>query len=311
MTAVANRGGIYLKLVLVAFIWGGTFIAGKVAMAEMSAPVAALWRYIIATATLLVVLVAVERRMPRMATAQWVSVVLLGVTGVAAYNLCFMFGIQKVTAARGSLIIALNPAATLLGGALFLHEPLNRYRVIGIVVALLGVAVELSGGNPLMLFSGQLGIGEAAIFGCVLSWAAYTLIGKRLLGEGLSPIATTTYAALVGTAMLVAVSAAAGDLGVPRVSPKAWLSLAFMGVLGTAVAFVWFYDGVRAIGPARTAVFINLVPVVAITLGVVLLGETLHWSMLAGGALVVAGVFIINRAPAPTLPAPHAPSHAV
>jgi drug/metabolite transporter (DMT)-like permease len=311
MTAVAGRGGIYIKLVLVACIWGGTFIAGKVAMAEMSAPVAALWRYIIATATLLVVLFAVERSMPRLTSAQWVSVVVLGVTGVAAYNLCFMFGIQKVSAARGALIIALAPAATLLGGAMFLHEPLNRYRVLGIIVALLGVTVELSGGNPLMLFSAHLGIGEAAIFGCVLSWAAYTLIGKRMLGEGLSPLATTAYAALVGTAMLVAVSIVAGDLGVPRVSPKAWASLAFMGVLGTAVAFVWFYDGVRAIGPARTAVFINLVPVVAITLGVLLLGEALHGSMLAGGALVVTGVFIINRAPAAAVPAPHAPSHAV
>lgn len=309
MTAVAGHGG-YLKLALVACIWGATFIAGKVAMAEMNAPVAALWRYIIATATLLVVLFVVERRMPRLTSAQWVSVVLLGATGVAAYNLCFMFGIQKVTAARGSLIIALAPAATLLGGALFLHEPLNRYRVIGIGVALLGVAVELSGGNPLLLFAGQLGIGEAAIFGCVLSWAAYTLIGKRLLGEGLSPLATTTYAALVGTAMLIAVSGVVGDVSVPHVSTKAWLSLAFMGVLGTAVAFVWFYDGVRTIGPARTAVFINLVPVVAITLGVLLLGEALNWSMVVGGALVVSGVFIINRAPAAMLPATNAQSHA-
>jgi drug/metabolite transporter (DMT)-like permease len=61
----------------------------------------------------------------------------------------------------------------------------------------------LSGGNPLMLFSAHLGIGEAAIFGCVLSWAAYTLIGKRMLGEGLSPLATTAFAALVGGALVV------------------------------------------------------------------------------------------------------------
>jgi drug/metabolite transporter (DMT)-like permease len=310
MNAVAGRG-VYFKLVLVALIWGGTFIAGKVAMAEMTAPVAALWRYLIATVTLLVILFAVERKAARLTPAQWLLVLLLGATGVAAYNLCFMFGIQKLSAARGSLIIALNPAATLVGAALFLHEPLNRYKVIGIAVALLGVAVELSGGNPLTLLSGRLGVGEAAIFGCVLAWAAYTLIGKRLLGDGLSPLVTTTYAALAGTAMLVAVSAFAGDLGVPHASAKAWLSLAFMGVLGTAVAFVWFYDGVRAIGPARTAVFINLVPVVAITLGISLLGEPLHWSVVAGGALVIIGVFIINRAPVSTVPAVHMPSHAV
>ena len=74
-----------------------------------------------------------------------------------------------------------------------------------------------------------------------------------------------------------------------------------MGLLGTAIAYIWFFDGVKAIGPARSAVFINLVPVVAITLGVLLLGERLDVSMVAGAALVVSGVWIINRAP--TVPA--------
>jgi drug/metabolite transporter (DMT)-like permease len=80
------------------------------------------------------------------------------------------------------------------------------------------------------------------------------------------------------------------------------MSLVFLGVFGTAIAFVWFYEGVQAIGPARTAVFINLVPVAAVTLGVLLLGEPLELSMLTGGALVILGVFIINR-PAVAMPA--------
>ena len=73
-------------------------------------------------------------------------------------------------------------------------------------------------------------------------------------------------------------------------------------MFGTAIAFVWFYDGVKALGPARTAVFINLVPVAAVTLGVLLLGEPLELSMLTGGALVILGVFIINRPVATATP---------
>ena len=80
-----------------------------------------------------------------------------------------------------------------------------------------------------------------------------------------------------------------------------------MGVLGTAIAYFWFFDGVKLIGPARAAVFINLVPVVAITLGVLLLGEPLKWSMVVGAAMVVSGVWIINRAPA-SAPAPARPA---
>ena len=299
MNGGASVIGTYAKLVLVALVWGASFIAGRVVSAEMNAPTAALWRYFIATTVLLGFAFATEHGLPRLTARQWWEVVLLGVVGVSAYNLCFMYGLQTVSASRASLIIALIPAATLVGGAMFLHESLTPWRTLGIVLALLGVAVELGGGNPLALFAGRAGMGEAALFGCVLAWAAYTLLSKRLLGEGVSTLAATTYAALAGTAMLCALSAATGNLALPHASLRAWLAIAFIGVFSTALAYVWFSDGVRVIGPARTAVFINLVPVVAIVLGVLLLDEALEMSMVTGAVLVVSGVFIINLAPAP------------
>jgi len=308
VNVAAGNATIYAKLTLVAIVWGASFIAGRIVSAEMDATTAALWRYIVAATTLVVVALLLEHGLPRLTAKQWLGVVVLGILGVAMYNLCFMYGLQTVPASRASLIIALNPAATLVGGALFLHEPLSRNRILGIALALLGVAVELSGGNPMNLFARGPWLGELAMFGCVVSWAAYTLLGKRMLGEGVASLAATTYAALAGTLLLVAVNAATGTLHIPQASPKAWWCIAFIGVFSTALAYVWFYDGVRAIGPARTAVFINLVPVVAIALGVLLLGEKLVPSMVIGAALVVSGVFIINRSPAATPPL-HAPAH--
>ncbi len=290
---------VYGKLVLVAIIWGGTFVAGRIAAAEMPAPTAALWRYIVACVALVALSWRLEGGLPALSRQQWIGVTLLGATGVAAYNLFFMFGLERVPASRGSLIMALNPVGTALGAALFLHEPLTRHRVVGILVALAGVSVVLGHGNPLTLFAGGAGVGEAALFGCVVSWVTYTLLGKRIL-QGLSPLAATTYAALAGTAILVVAAAATGDLIVPAASSQGWLALGYLGVFGTAVAFVWFYEGVKAIGPARAAVFINLVPVAAVTLGVLLLGERLELSMLAGGVLVILGVYIINRQAVPS-----------
>jgi len=290
---------VYGKLVLVAIIWGGTFIAGRVAATEMPAPTAALWRYLIACGALLLLSWRLEGGLPVLSRQQWVGVILLGMTGVAAYNLLFMFGLERVPASRGSLIMAFNPVATLLGAALFLGEPLTRYRVAGILLALLGVSIVLGHGHPLQLFTGHVGIGEVALLGCAMAWATYTLLGKRIL-QGLSPLAATTYAALTGVAILAIAAALSGDLIVPQASLTGWICLAYLGVFGTAVAFVWFYDGVKVLGPARTAVFINLVPVAAVTLGVLLLGEPLEMSMLSGGVLVILGVFIINRPTAPT-----------
>lgn len=302
MNLAGGSRRVYGKLVLVAIIWGGTFIAGRVAASEMPAPTAALWRYLIACGALLLLSWRLEGGLPALSRQQWSGVVLLGMTGVAAYNLLFMFGLERVPASRGSLIMAFNPVATLLGAALFLGEPLTRYRVAGIVLALVGVAIVLGHGHPLQLFTGHVGIGEAALLGCAMAWATYTLLGKRIL-QGLSPLVATTYAALTGVAILAVVAAISGDLIMPRASLTGWISLGYLGVFGTAVAFVWFYDGVKVLGPARTAVFINLVPVAAVTLGVLLLGEPLELSMLTGGALVILGVFIINR---PAMPAPSA-----
>ena len=293
MTAPTQLTVIYAKLTGVALIWGGSFIAARVVAVEMPAPTAALWRYVIATTVLVVLSFALERGLPRLTRAQVVRVLLLGVTGVVFYSVFYMYGMQTVGASRGSLIIATLPAATLIGGALFLHEPLTLRRGAGIAVALFGVAVELGRGNPLALFQGRAGIGEVWLFGCVLSWAAYTLLGRSLLKD-LTPLAATTYAALIGTALLVVLCAATGDLVLPTATRSGWGGLVFLGLFGTALAYIWFYDGVQALGPARTSVFVNLVPIAAITFAVFLLHEPLELSMIVGAALVVTGVFIIN-----------------
>jgi drug/metabolite transporter (DMT)-like permease len=299
MSGAPRPAGIYAKLVLVALAWGGTFIGARILTAEMAPVTAAFWRYVVASAALMAIAFALEGGLPRLDRRQWLGVFLLGATGVAAFNLLFMFGLETVTASRGSLIVALNPAATLLGAALFLHEPLTRNKAAGIVLALVGVSVVLGHGDPRNIVAGTVGVGELALVGCVLAWATYTLLGKRIL-QGLSPIAATTYAALIGTAMLAVAAAGTGHLALPQATWRTSLALGFVGVFGTALAFVWFYEGVRAIGPARAAVFINLVPVAAITLGVLLLGEPLELSMLVGGAMVVTGIYVINRPPRAT-----------
>lgn len=285
---------VYAGLVLMALCWGGAFVAGRMATAEIPPAMAALLRFVVATAALLAVAFITERGLPRLAPRQWVAVVLMGITGVVIFNLCFMYGLARAPASRGALIMALNPALTLLGAIVFLHEEVTRDKVLGIVIALAGVIVVLGHGNPANLLRGSIGTGDLLLVGCPLSWAAYSLIGKHAL-PGLSAVAVTTYAALVGTVLLALVTVAVGDVAWPDASLRAWGGIGFVGLFGTALAFLLFYRGIRTIGPARTAVFINLVPVVAVLLGVLLLGEALEAAMIVGGVLVVAGVLLLNR----------------
>jgi drug/metabolite transporter (DMT)-like permease len=76
---------------------------------------------------------------------------------------------------------------------------------------------------------------------------------------------------------------------------QAWAAIIYLGAVGTVLGFIWYYEGIRAVGPSRTAVFTNLVPAFGVMLSAVLLGEDILASMLVGGAISVMGVTLTNR----------------
>jgi len=285
----------YAKLVAVPAIWGGTFIAGRILALALPAAVGSLLRYVVALAALVFAAHWLEGGLPRLTRRQLVGTVLLGATGILAYNLFFLGALARLPASRTSLIIALNPVVTIAAASLLLGERMSPRRWLGVAVALAGVWIVVSRGDVLGSVTGSVGVGELLMFGGVCSWAAYTLIGRRVL-TGLTPLAATTYASLWGTAMLAVVAAPdllaseRADLTLPVV-----LSALYLGLLGTAVAFVWYYQAVQRLGASRTVIFNNLVPVFGATFGVLLLGEPLLPSMLLGGAVAVAGVMLVSR----------------
>jgi drug/metabolite transporter (DMT)-like permease len=285
----------YAKLVAVPAIWGGTFIAGRILALALPAAVGSLLRFVVAVLALLAAAWWLEGGLPRLTRRQLVGTLLLGVTGIFAYNLFFLGALARLPASRTSLIIALNPIVTIAAASLLLGERMSARRWLGVAVALAGVWIVVSRGDVLGSVRGAVGPGELLMFGGVCSWAAYTLIGRRVLA-GLTPLAATTWAALWGVSLLAV--AAAPDLrhlGAADFTPPVVLSVLYLGVLGTAVGFVWYYQAVQRIGASRTVIFNNLVPVFGATFGVLLLDEPLLPSMLLGGAIAVAGVMLVTK----------------
>jgi drug/metabolite transporter (DMT)-like permease len=84
---------------------------------------------------------------------------------------------------------------------------------------------------------------------------------------------------------------------VTRISPSAWLSILYLGLMGSAVGFFWYYQGIKALGPARAGVFINIVPLSSVLLAFLLLHEPMDVSLLTGAVLIVGGVYLTNRTP--------------
>jgi len=286
---------IYASLVVTMLFWGGTFIAGRILADSMPPADAAFIRFALAALFMAVITRLIDGKLALPPKNQVIRLLLLGFTGVFCYNICFFSGLAYIEAGRASLIIALNPIAIAVGAILLLGERLSLLQTAGLVISLIGAVFVISNGHPSVLLSGGFGFGEAAIIGCVVSWAAYSLIGRSVLRD-MSPLSAVFYSALFGAAMLFLVTLRDWTLGgMFNYSAAAWLSLVFLGLLGTAAGFSLYYYAIRTIGAARASVFINLVPLFSIVLAWLILGETIKGSVLVGGIILLTGVYLTNK----------------
>lgn len=292
----------YCKLAAVTMIWGGTFVAGRYLADHIDPLLAASLRFILASLALLLFMALARIRLVRPTGRQLRQLALLGFFGIFFYNLCFFYGLHYINASRASLIVALNPAVIGLASSLLFKEQLGRARIIGIALCLGGAATVIVSRNPQLLQSApNHGLGDLLILGCVVGWGIYSLYSREL-NASLGPLQTVTWSVLLGAAMLAAATAFMGGFSLQAVSridlPQA-LSLGYLGVLGSALAYIGYYDGIRRIGATRSGVFIALNPLTAVICGALLLGEPLSAPMLIGGAVILWGIYLCNKPLAP------------
>lgn len=282
---------IYVKLILVALFWGGTFIATRIAAQTFEPFMGASLRYLIACLFLLPLAWKTNRNFLKVNRKEFFQLCLLGFSGIFAYNFFFFKGLKLVPASHGALLVALNPIMVMLFSAWRYREKIRTIQIIGMLVSLSGVIWVISRGNLMELFSG-FQWGDAYMLGCPVTWAIYTLAGKDAL-KTTTPIQASAWASLSGVIMLLLF---ASTESYPAFVPgKVWIALSYLGVIGTVLAFVWYYEGVMKLGVTKTAVFNNLVPVFALILSMIILKEQVHTYTFIGAVLVIGGVVIINR----------------
>jgi drug/metabolite transporter (DMT)-like permease len=284
---------LYAKLVLMAVFWSGVFPATRIVLDSMGVFSSVFLRFGAAALVLLAVLYATEKRLRRLSPREAALVLGLGILGIALYNSLFTAGLARVEASRAALIVPTNPAFTALFAALFLKERLGAARSAGIALSLLGALWVLSRGNLLVLAELDFGFGELLLVLCIFMWSAYTLLGFVAL-SALPPLALTAYVMAAG-ALPTAVPAWLGNEGLGNVTWQSWAALAYLVLFGTVLPFLWFYEGVKALGAARASQFINLVPPLAVAESILILGEPFTPALVVGAGLVVAGLYLTNK----------------
>ena len=264
-------------------------------MGEVQAFAAAFLRFAIASIVLLIITLRSYKKLPPVPREQWFPLLLLGLSGVFAYNVFFFRGLQFIEAGRAAVIIASNPIVIAICAAILFGEKLNLLKILGIVLSVCGAIVVITQGHPVTILHSGVGKGELYIFGCVICWVTYSLLGRAAM-HSLSPLVAVTYSALIGAFLLFPAACLEGMFSqITDYSLTAWLSLFYLGLCGTVIGFVWYYQGIQRIGSTRAGQFINFVPISAILLSAWLLDEPLTVSLLSGVFLVSSGVYLTNR----------------
>ena len=282
---------IYIKLVLVAIMWGGTFIATKMVSHVFGSFTGASYRYLVALLFMVPILLVKDPKAFKVTKKQLFQLSLLGATGIFAYSFFFFTGLRMVTASHGALIVALNPVLVMLISSSIGKERISRIKIIGLLLSIAGTAIVIARGDLLDLFT-IFTWGDAFMLGCPISWALYTYFAKDAL-KFATPLQASTWAIVIGLAMIL--------FFVPfetyptKVDWTIWLAIVYLGICGSVLGFVWYYEGIKEIGPVKTSIFNNLIPIFAVMFSVVFLDETIHTYIGYGSALVISGVYIINK----------------
>jgi drug/metabolite transporter (DMT)-like permease len=297
---------IDVLLLLMAIIWGTNYSIIKFAFAHVDPQAFNSARMVIASVLFLVLIacfrrwrvtpsgekpteawISIFRTPTRMTRRDLLELAALGFVGHFLYQYFFIGGLALTTVANSSLMLAATPVLIALIGAMWGLERVGARHWAGAALSLAGIYIVVGRGVDI---SGKGVRGDVMMIAAVACWAIYTLGSRRLISRH-SPVGVTGLSMAIGTLFYVPVMwshVRATDWG--SLGWQTWLAIVYSSVFALGVAYTIWYAGVRQIGSARTSVYSNVIPIVAMITAVIFLGEPLTVTNVLGAAAVLVGV---------------------
>ena len=278
-------------LLMMAVIWGANFTVVKYATQSLAPLAFNGVRVLLAAVALVVLAVAGGRARP--SRRDVLMLLGLGVLGNGLYQLFFVEGVARTRPGDASLVIAAAPAFIALLGRITGVERISRRGAVGVGLSIAGVALVVFGAPQAAAGAMQSTLlGNALVLGGALCWAVYTILLKpythRVDGIQLSAITMLGGAVLLGGFALPDVLRTDWS----AVTPLTWGAIAYSGLAALVVAYLFWYRGVRTLGPTRTAMYANLQPVIALLVAWMAFGDRPGLVQVAGVAIISTGLLL-------------------
>ena len=283
-----SRSRAHALLFVMTLIWAVNFSVTKLALAELSPLAFNALRFPLAS---LVLFLALRTRGPLIMPqrADIARVLLLGGLGNSIYQICFIFGMANTRAGIASLLLAGTPLLTALLSASLGHERVERRVWAGLVCTLAGITMVVA--SSAASHSGDTTlVGDLLLLGASISWAFYTVGSKPLVAKyGALPVtAWTLWSGTIGIVLMGIPALAQADIS--AIEPSMWGAILYAGCLSIGFAYVIWYNGVKLLGNARTSVYSNLVPVLAMGVAWLWLAEVPSAGQMVGAGVIIGGV---------------------
>jgi drug/metabolite transporter (DMT)-like permease len=290
-------------LLLMAVIWGTNYSVVKSAFRQVDPQAFNAMRMLIASSVFLAVILGLRLRRGGVVSSvfqtpapitrrDWIELSALGFVGHFLYQYFFIGGLALTTVANSSLLLAATPVVVALVGAAIGHEHVGARHWLGAALSVVGIYVVIGHGVDL---TGHGLKGDLMMIAAVACWTTYTLGAGRLIARH-SPVGVTGLSMAFGTLVYVPVMwPHVRSVPWRQLSAGTWLAIVYSSLFALCVAYTIWYLAVREIGSARTSVYSNVIPIVAMATASVSLGEPLTVSKVLGAAAVLLGVALTRR----------------
>ncbi|RQW64335.1 DMT family transporter [Vibrio viridaestus] len=285
-----ERAILFFLLTLPPLFWAGNFIIGRSVRGEIPPLTLSFYRWIIA---LVILLPFAYRSIRRDAPVYWENrwlILLTSVTGISAFNSLIYYGLQFTSANNGIILNSFIPLLISLICWVVFHQKLGIKSWIGMGISFTGVITIVSHGQLATIYNMSFNHGDLIIFVAMVCWAIYTL-GLKHLPKNVNRLGLTSVQMAIGMLILIPFYWTEVSLGeVPVWNTHSILSLAYIGVVPSVLAYLLYTTAVERMGPSKAGLSIHLLPVFGVILSMLFLGESLHWFQATGMVLIFIGI---------------------